>query len=96
MKAKFLIIFLFSLSAQVLSGQTATIKGKVLDSINRPIENATVSIGNLGAVTNKDGSYEILVPAGKNITVRYGHVSYNSFSKTFRVQKGKTLYFSPR
>ena len=96
MKAKFLIIFLFSLSAQLLSGQTATIKGKVLDSINRPIENATVSIGNLGAVTNKDGSYEILVPAGKNITVRYGHVSYNSFSKTFRVQKGKTLYFSPR
>ena len=96
MKAKFLIIFLFSLSAQVLSGQTATIKGKVLDSINRPIENATVSIGNLGAVTNKDGSYEILVPAGINIQVRYGHVSYNSFSKTFRVQKGKTLYFSPR
>ncbi|MGB5322359.1 TonB-dependent receptor [Lutimonas sp.] len=96
MKAKFLIIFLFSLSAQVLSGQTATIKGKVLDSINRPIENATVSIGNLGAVTNKDGSYEILVPAGINIQVRYGHVSYNSLSKTFRVQKGKTLYFSPR
>lgn len=96
MKAKFLIIFLFSLSVQLLSGQTATIKGKVLDSINRPIENATVSIGNLGAVTDEDGSYEILVPAGKNITVRYGHVSYNSFSKTFRVQKGKTLYFSPR
>ena len=96
MKAKFLIILLFSLSAQLLSGQTATIKGKVLDSINRPIENATVSIGNLGAVTNKDGSYEILIPAGKSITVRYGHVSYNSFSKTFRVQKGKTLYFSPR
>lgn len=96
MKAKFLIIFLFSLSVQVLTGQTATIKGKVLDSINRPIENATVSIGNLGAVTDENGSYEILVPAGKNITVRYGHVAYNSFSKTFRVQKGKTLYFSPR
>ncbi|MCP4882256.1 MAG: TonB-dependent receptor [Flavobacteriales bacterium] len=96
MKAKFLIIFLFSLFAQVLSAQTATLKGKVLDSINRPIENATVSIGNLGAVTKQDGSYEILVPAGKNIKVRYGHVSYNSFSKTFRIQKGKTLYFSPR
>jgi len=96
LKAKFLIIFLFSLSVQVLTGQTATIKGKVLDSINRPIENATVSIGNLGAVTDENGSYEILVPAGKNITVRYGHVAYNSFSKTFRVQKGKTLYFSPR
>ena len=67
-----------------------------MDSINRPIKSATVSIGNLGAVTDEDGSYEILVPAGKNVTVRYGHVAYNSFSKTFRIQKGKTLYFSPR
>ncbi len=96
MKAKFLIIFLFSLSVQILSGQTATIKGKVLDSINKPIENATVSIGGLGTVTDQDGAYEILIPAGRSVTVRYGHVSFNSFSKTFRVQKGKTLYFSPR
>lgn len=96
MKAKFLILFVFFLSVQVTSGQTATIKGKVLDSINRPIENATVSISNLGTVTKKDGSYEIMIPAGRNVTVRYGHVSYNSFTKTFRVQRGKTLYFSPR
>lgn len=96
MKAKFVILFLYGLSVQMLSGQTATIKGKVLDSINRPIENATVSIGSLGTVTDQDGAYEILIPAGKNVTVRYGHVSYNSFSKSFRVQKGKTLYFSPR
>ena len=96
MKAKFLIFFIFSLATQLLSGQTATIKGKVLDSINKPIENATVSIGNLGTVTDASGAYEIIIPSGKNITVRYGHVSYNSFSKTFRVNRGKTLYFSPR
>ncbi|MGI9530439.1 TonB-dependent receptor [Lutimonas sp.] len=96
MKAKFLIIFLFSLSTQLLTGQKATIKGKVLDSINRPIENATVSIGNLGTVTDEKGAYEIIIPAGKNVTVRYGHVAYNSFSKSFRVNRGKTLYFSPR
>ena len=96
MKAKFLIFFLFSIATQLLSGQTATIKGKVLDSINNPIENATVSIGNLGTVTDASGAYEIIIPAGKNITIRYGHVSYNSFSKTFRVNRGKTLYFSPR
>ncbi|MDN3644161.1 carboxypeptidase-like regulatory domain-containing protein [Lutimonas halocynthiae] len=96
MKAKFLIFFLFSLATQLLSGQTATIKGKVLDSINNPIENATVSIGNLGTVTDASGAYEIIIPAGKNITIRYGHVSFNSFSKNFRVNRGKTLYFSPR
>ncbi len=96
MKAKFLIIFLFSLSTQLLSGQTATIKGKVLDSINRPIENATVSIGSLGTVTDEKGAYEIIIPAGKNISIRFGHISFNSFTKSFRVNRGKTLYFSPR
>ncbi|UCE94750.1 MAG: carboxypeptidase-like regulatory domain-containing protein, partial [Flavobacteriaceae bacterium] len=96
MKTKFAIILFFTLCTQYVSGQTATLKGKVLDSINRPIENATVSIGNLGTVTDEKGAYEIKVPANKNITVRYGHVSFNSFSKTFRIQRGKTLYFSPR
>lgn len=96
MKTKFAIILFFVLSTHYVSGQTATLKGKVLDSINRPIENATVSIGNLGTVTDVSGSYEIKVPANKNITVRYGHISFNSFSKTFRIQRGKTLYFSPR
>ncbi|WP_346433191.1 TonB-dependent receptor [Lutimonas zeaxanthinifaciens] len=96
MKTKLAIILFFVLCTQYIMGQTATLKGKVLDSINRPIENATVSIGNLGTVTDVKGSYEIKVPANKNITVRYGHVSFNSFSKTFRIQRGKTLYFSPR
>ncbi len=96
MKAKFLLIFLFGLSTQLLTAQKATIKGKVLDSINRPIENATVSVGSLGTVTDENGAYEIIIPAGRNITVRYGHVAFNSFTKTFRVNRGKTLYFSPR
>lgn len=96
MKTEYLFLFLFGLSVQFLTGQTATIKGRVLDSINSPIENATVSIGNLGTVSDKDGNYKLFIPAGKNVTIRFGHVAYNSFSKTFRVQKGKTLYFSPR
>lgn len=96
MKAKFFFLFIVFLGAQLLWSQNATIKGKVLDSLNMPIEDATVSIGSLGTVTDKDGAYEIIIPAGKLVTVRYGHVSYNSFSKSFRVQKGKTLYFSPR
>ncbi|MCA0931986.1 TonB-dependent receptor [Lutimonas saemankumensis] len=96
MKTKLVIILFFVLCSQYVLGQSATLKGRVLDSINRPIENATVSIGNLGTVTNEEGAYEIKVPANRNITVRYGHVSFNSFSKTFRIQRGKTLYFSPR
>jgi len=96
LKTEYFFLFLFGLTMQLISGQTATIRGKVLDSINNPIENATISLGNVGTVSDANGSYKITVPAEKNVTIRFGHVAYNSFSKSFRVQRGKTLYFSPR
>jgi len=96
LKTEHIFLFLFGLAVQFASGQSATIKGRVLDSINNPIENATISIGNLGTVSDEKGVYKLVIPAGKNVEIRFGHVSYNSFSKSFRIQKGKTLYFSPR
>ena len=96
MKTEHIFLFLFGLAVQFASAQSATIKGRVLDSINNPIENATISIGNLGTVSDEKGAYKLVIPAGKNVEIRFGHISYNSFSKSFRIQKGKTLYFSPR
>jgi len=96
LRTDYFFLFLFGLTVQIISGQSATIKGKVLDSINNPIENATISIGNLGTVSDENGAYLLRVPAGKNVEIRFGHVAYNSFSKSFRIQKGKTLHFSPR
>jgi len=96
LKTEHIFLFLFGLAVQFASAQSATIKGRVLDSINNPIENATISIGNLGTVSDEKGAYKLVIPAGKNVEIRFGHVSYNSFSKSFRIQKGKTLYFSPR
>ena len=96
MKTEHIFLFLFGLAVQFASAQSATIKGRVLDSINNPIENATISIGNLGTVSDEKGAYKLVIPAGKNVEIRFGHISFNSFSKSFRIQKGKTLYFSPR
>jgi hypothetical protein len=96
LRTEYFFLILFGLTVQIISGQTATLKGKVLDSVNNPIENATISIGNLGTVSDENGAYLLRVPAGKNVEIRFGHVGYNSFSKSFRLQKGKTLYFSPR
>ena len=82
MRTDYFFLFLFGLTVQIISGQSATIKGKVLDSINNPIENATISIGNLGTVSDENGAYLLRVPAGKNVEIRFGHVAYNSFSKS--------------
>lgn len=96
MRSVFLFVFLSILSISSLLGQKSTLKGRVLDSLSRPIENATVSISNMGTVTDANGEYKLILPGNKKVTVRFGHVAYNSFSKDFKIQSGKTLIFSPR
>ncbi|MCK4561271.1 MAG: carboxypeptidase-like regulatory domain-containing protein [Flavobacteriaceae bacterium] len=76
--------------------QNAIIKGKVLDTEGSPIENVTVSNGNTGTITDKSGYYNLKIPSRKNITILFSHISYNNYTKTVRIPKGKTLQFSPK
>jgi len=47
-----------------------TIKGKVVDSEDRPINNATITIGRITTFADKDGNYEISVPVEGDILIR--------------------------
>jgi outer membrane protein assembly factor BamB len=47
-----------------------TIKGKVIDSEDRPIINATVTIGKITTFADKDGNYGISVPVEGDILIR--------------------------
>lgn len=96
MRTKLIFLLLFGVFTNSVSAQTATIKGKVLDSINNPIENVSVSYDRSGTTTNKSGEYSLTIPSGKNITILYSHIAYKSFSKKIRVAKGRTLQFSPK
>lgn len=96
MRTVFVFVFVTFLAGHSLFGQKSTLKGRVLDSLSKPIENATVSISNMGTVTDANGEYKLILPGNKKVTVRFGHVAYNSFSKDFKIQAGKTLIFSPR
>jgi hypothetical protein len=62
---------------------SGTIKGKVTDTSNNPIEGATVSAGNGDATTDKDGYYEITsgLPTG-TYTVNVDADGYEPASKT--------------
>ena len=96
MKTKFLFLFLFGLFSSFIYGQTATVKGIVLNEESIPIENVSVSYGSKGTTTNALGEYSLIVPSGKSISILFSHISYNNYSKRIRVPKGKTLQFSPK
>lgn len=56
--------------------QTARIKGVILDEFNQPIANVSVNADDKGTVTQKDGSYFLLIPSNKKVTVIFSHISF--------------------
>ena len=58
--------------------QESIIKGRVLDSLDAPIELASISVkpGNRGTSSNADGFFELRVPAEISIDLEIDHVSY--------------------
>lgn len=86
-----LILVCFNLSAQ-----KGTIEGIVKDRNGDPIEDVSVAYEKTGVATNSKGEYSISVDPNTNITLRFSHLAFETFTKTFRVPKGKTLRFSPK
>ncbi len=96
MKTTCLLFFFFVTLAGSLKAQTAILKGVVLDNEGNGIENVSVTQNNSGTSTNAKGEYRLEVPAETAIEIKYSHISYISFTKRFRIPKGKTVQFSPK
>jgi hypothetical protein len=96
LKAKLLPFFVLYLIIQQLSAQQSIIRGRVTDSINQPIENVSVTVNDKGTVTDADGRYELTVIGDKRVIIVFRHISYKLLSRSFRLDRGKTMNFSPR
>ncbi|VXC36030.1 TonB-dependent receptor [Flavobacterium sp. 9AF] len=94
MKKQIFLVF-FCLIGQFLLAQTARIKGVILDEFNTPIENVTVSVEDKGTETNKNGFYSLEVPAGKEITIVFSHVSFKSATIITTLKKNEDFEFYP-
>lgn len=78
------IAFLFVFQVFVATAQKAEVYGKVLGKDGKPFNPAVnISIeGHSGGVaTASDGTYSLKIPANKEVTIRFSHVSYKSVSK---------------
>ncbi len=82
---------LFFVSSVASMGQQAELRGRITEEgKNIPLISATVVVGNIGAITDLDGSYRIKVPAGEhNVTVSY--IGYESKSEKINIRAGEIL-----
>ena len=96
MKKALLPLLLFCLFMQNLAGQQSVIKGRVTDSLNRPIEDVSVTVNSIGTVTDSEGRYELEVTGDRRVVIVFRHISYKMLTRSFRLQGGRTMNFSPR
>ncbi|OSY87718.1 TonB-dependent receptor [Tenacibaculum holothuriorum] len=90
---KLLILLLFP--ALVFAQKTATVKGKIINKYNQPIEGVAITYLKDGTTTNKNGEYQFTIPVRKTVSVTFTHVSYKTISKKFTARGSRVFNFSP-
>ena len=89
-------LFVFFLIGQLhLMAQTATLRGVLLDELNNPIENATISANLNGTISNSNGFYILEIPSNKDINVEFSHINHKPVRVIFNLRNGQEFEFNP-
>ena len=75
--------------------QTARVKGVILDEFNEPIENVSITVGEKGTVSDKTGFYLLEVPANKQITIVFSHVSFKNSKIKLALKPNEDFELNP-
>lgn len=86
------LLFFGTIQLDVAFGQ-GVIRGEVVDEDGKPLEIVSVGVANqakpIGMVTNKKGEFEIKVPSGVSLLLRFSHPSYDVVSRSVILTKGE-------
>lgn len=63
-----------------------TIRGRIIDCNNQPVQGISVKIGQVSAITDSDGIYERFVPSNTNITVQVDNPELGVLSNPINVE----------
>lgn len=89
-KLCFLALLIFG-SLSTVQAQQAIIKGRVVDDAQVPLEGVTVTVGEFFAFSDNQGEYELVIPAGPDITVFFTKYGYEPDTSVITIKKGQTL-----
>jgi len=76
-------------------GQSATLRGIVLNELNEPLEGVNVVSDNSGTTTNINGFYILKIPANTEVKIRFSHLNYKYLEAPFNLKNGEELEFNP-
>ena len=89
------ILSLFNISHHTPAQETGTVRGKVTDENEMPVLGATITVRELyeGTITDKDGLFNIEIPANQTHTIEISFIGYQKLSIPVKVAAGKEVYF---
>ncbi len=89
------LLFTLLFPALIFAQKMSTVKGKITNKFNDPIEGVAIAYLGQGTTTDKNGFYEFQIPVRKTVLVTFSHVSYKTISKKFTTRGKRTITFSP-
>ena len=92
---KIILVFFLCVVNALVYGQSAILKGIILDNNNHPVENVNVFCLGSSTQTNANGFYRILVPSNKKIAVIFSHVSFKKTTTTLSLKPNEEYEFNP-
>ena len=101
MQTKFVkIVFIFcALVFTTAHAQTAIVSGKVIDEGNNVVQDVAVAINgtSIQAVfTGSDGTYQITIPADKEVEIVFINLSYAEFRQKITAKPNEKINISPK
>lgn len=93
--SKIIFVFFFCWIGSISFGQTATVKGIILDKNNQAVENVNVSCSGIGTQSNGNGFYEITIPANKVAVIVFSHVSLKKTTISIILKSNESYEFNP-
>lgn len=90
MKQRILILSLFIATSLSTLAQTFTLKGRVIDENNNPVELASVSCLSQGkaTVTSLKGEYKMILRSADSVVVKFSMLGYRTKTRILRHPKG--------
>ncbi len=96
MKSSYLATcILLCLSTLNLYSQSATIKGVILDVNHNPVPEVLISSSSTATASDAYGFYELLLPAEKQLTITFSHLSFEKVSLQLQLQNAESFEFHP-
>jgi hypothetical protein len=96
LKTKHLLLFLLIFcSFSTIFGQTARLKGVILDEKNQPVRDVVISASNKTTTSDATGFYVLEVSANKPVTVVFSHVSFKKITLIQTFSSNEDFEFNP-